>query len=286
MTTEGSPPPENFVRRIHDSVAASDNLAEASVRPPETTPRQICQMQRDVVRKLRLQPNSSVLEIGCGVALLGVPIVHSSARYVGVDFASQAVDRANRRFASARLEARAEARCMDVLASPAAFRELGTFDRVLMYAVFHYARDEMEPKTFLKRAGDALTPGGRALIGSIPLKDLRATLPHFDTAQRSLGRRLLEVTFWTIRPERAALEPTRRWKLRWMLESVVSSRLASPVGAFAPAHLPANYTLSLTTELIEGWLAAMSDEIGYHWEMPAPGGPNAVGRADLVLTKV
>jgi SAM-dependent methyltransferase len=286
LTVHGSPPPDDLVREIHESVAASDNLAEASVRPPETTRRQIRLMQRDVVRKLQLEPDTSVLEIGCGVALLGVPVALSSARYVGVDFAPEAVVRANQRFAGARVEMRAKAQCMDVLVSAASFRRLGTFDRVLMYAVMHYARDEAEARTFLKRASDALNPGGRALIGNIPLEDVKATFPRPAATKVPHAKRLLDVAMWTVRPERSAVRQTRVWKMRWVLESSVRSRLGSRSGGtFDPVELPPNYTLPLSAQMIDQWLAAMPNELDHHWEVPSPGVPLAAGRADLVMTR-
>jgi hypothetical protein len=38
---------DNLVRDVHDAVAGSDSLVEASVRPPRTTPRELRAMGHD-----------------------------------------------------------------------------------------------------------------------------------------------------------------------------------------------------------------------------------------------
>ena len=185
---------DNLVRDVHDAVAGASNLAEASVRPPGTTDRELAAMERDVLAKLKLQPAMSVLEIGCGIGLLGVPIAGRVTRYVGVDFAPRAVEVANQRLREAsKLAERALVRTLDLLsADDGEIESLGRHDRVLMYGVFHYARSEDEALQFLRSTLDLLAPGGRALIGNIPLEeDLRtAWTPAPRSAQGVLGARV------------------------------------------------------------------------------------------------
>ena len=164
---------ENLVRDVHDALARSDSVVQASARPSATTPRELRAMERDVLRKLRLGAGTGVVEIGCGIALLGVPVARRAARYVGLDFAPQAVETARERLRTAGLEERSRVLCMDVFSvGGAELDALGRFERVLMYAVFHYARTESEAVCLLQRAFDLLAPGGQALIGNVPLSDL------------------------------------------------------------------------------------------------------------------
>jgi SAM-dependent methyltransferase len=275
---------DNLVRDVHDAVAGSRSPAEASVRPPGTTPRQLVAMQRDVLRKLRLRRGTSVAEIGCGVALLGVPVARRAGRYVGLDFAPRAVQVANDRLRSAGRHHSAHVVCIDVLtAGREELQELGSFDRVLMYAVFHYARTEQEAMLFLQRTVDLLAPGGRALIGNVPLDDLGADWEAPDTVPQALIARLVALVRWVLHPGTGAVPLTRRWKARNVFET--SLKGCSSGQRFAAARLPANYTLLLTTPAVERWLATVDGDFVHHWELPAPGVPLARGRADLIIVR-
>jgi SAM-dependent methyltransferase len=277
---------ENLVRDVHDAVAASASPAEASVRPPGTTPRELQAMRRDVLGKLRLdEPGISVAEIGCGVGLLGVPVAQRAGRYVGLDFAPQAVRVANERLQAAALGDRARALCLDVLSSGEGLDELGRFDRVLMYAVLHYARDEREAALFLQRAFDLLAPGGRALIGNVPLDDLRADWRASERVPRGVPARLLAVGRWVATPGVAPVPLTRRWKARRVIEATIKRSSGSSGDLFAPARLPAGYTLTLRTGDVERWLAALDGDLTYRWQLPSPGVPLAPARADLIVLR-
>jgi SAM-dependent methyltransferase len=275
---------DNPVRDVHDAVADSHSPAQASVRPPGTTSRQLAAMKRDVVRKLALRREMSVVEIGCGVALLGVPVARRAARYVGLDFAPRAVEVAADRLRGVGRGDRARALCIDVLmAGRTELQALGSFDRVLMYAVFHYARTEQEAVLFLQRTLDLLAPGGRALIGNVPLDDLQVDWTPPDVAPQGLIARVMTVLCWLIRPGAGAVPLTRSWKARRIVETTI--RIRSSGEQFAPARLPPNYTLSLTTAAIERWLATLEGDFVHHWELPAPGVPLAAGRADLIIVR-
>lgn len=275
---------ENLVRDVHDAVADSDSAVEASVRPPGTTPREMQAMRRDVLAKLRLHSGASVAEIGCGVGLLGVPIARAAARYVGLDFAPRAVRVANERLAAHAVADRASALCIDVLSARAdELGALGRFDRVLVYAVFHYARSEREATRFLRVVTDLLAPGGRALIGNIPLEDLKVDWAAPDPTPHGLIARLAAVARWVMTPGAARVPLTRRWKARRALEAMLKRR--SQAERFVPARLPASYTLTLTTAALERWLTTLEVNFTYHWELPAPGVPLAAGRADLIIER-
>jgi SAM-dependent methyltransferase len=275
---------DNLVREIHDAVARSSSPVEASVRPPATTPRELRAMQRDVLRKLRLSAGASVAEIGCGVGVLGVPIAQSSARYIGLDFAPRAVDVANERLRAAGVGERAHALCLDVLSvSRQALRELGCFDRVLVYAVLHYARSEREAVRFLQSTVDLLAPGGRALVGNVPLEDLQIDWVSSESAPRAPAQRLLETTRWLSSAGAGAVPLTRRWKVRRVIATALHIRRGAE--SFSLPRLPSNYVVPLTTTAVERWLGTLEGSFAYHWELPAPGVPLAHGRADLIVVR-
>jgi SAM-dependent methyltransferase len=275
---------DNLVRDVHDAAASSDNPVEASVRPPATTPREMLAMERDVLRKLRLHPELSVAEIGCGIGLLGVPIAERTARYVGLDFAPQAVQAANERLRAAGAGNRASAICVDILdVDGKELQLLGHFDRVLVYSVLHYARTESEAVRFLQCTIDLLAPRGRALIGNVPLDDLQADWTASEPAPQGLVARLLAAARWAARSGTAPVPLTRRWKVRRAVETMLKRR--SPAGRFAPARLPSSYTISLTTATVDRWLSGFESDFIHHWQLPAPGVPLAPGRADLIIIR-
>ncbi len=276
---------ENLVRDVHDAVARSDSVVEASARPPATSPRELRAMERDVLRKLQLGARTGVVEIGCGIALLGVPVARRAARYVGLDFAPQAVETARERLRAAGLEDRSRVLCMDVLSAAGdELDSLGRFERVLMYAAFHYARSESEAVCLLQRAFDLLAPAGRALIGNVPLGDLHGDWTAPEPAPRGPLARLTAAVRWVMTPGTTAVPLTRRWKARRTLEVLLKRR--SPAQSFVLPPLPPGYTLSLTTAAVERWLASVDGEFVHHWELPAPGVPLAVGRADLIIERL
>jgi SAM-dependent methyltransferase len=275
-----------LLRDIHDVVAGSGNPAEASLRPPGTTRRELRAMQRDVLRKLRLGRGISVAEIGCGVGLLGVPVAERAGRYLGLDFAPQAVRVAGERLRAAGADGRADVICLDVLSvQDEQLRELGRFDRVLVYAVVQCVRSEQEGMRFLRCALDLLAPGGMALIGSLPLADLHVDWTPPDPLPRGLRERVLAAGRWILTPGTAPVPLTRRWKARRAVEQIIKMRVQSPIGDFTPLLLPEHYTIALSTATVERWLSRLQGDFTYRWRLPAPGVPLAAGRADLILHK-
>jgi SAM-dependent methyltransferase len=277
---------EDPVREIHDAVARSPDHVQASVRPPGTTPRQLRAMTREVLRKLEVGPRTSVLEIGCGIGVLGLPVARTAASYVGLDFAPRAVEVFQARLTQAGLSGRARALCLDVLtASDAELRALGRYDRVLMYAVVHYARSDAEAHRFLEHTVALLAPGGRALIGNVPLEDLDVDWAPDVPASRTVPGRVVSWVRWAMAPPaRSPVQLTRRWKMRRGLELALSSGRPD-TARFTPAQLPPSYTVALTVSGIERSLADLGVTLRHRWSPPGPGVPLAAGRADLIIER-
>jgi SAM-dependent methyltransferase len=274
----------NLVRVLHNAVARSDPAA-ASTRPVGTTDRALRRLIRDVLRKLDPPADGSVLEVGCGTGILSVPIARRVRRFVGIDFAEEAIAVLGERLHREGLSHRCELQVLDMLAAPERER-LATFDRVLMYAVLHYSRSEEEGIGFLRAALGRLRPGGVALIGNLPLEELeRDVRDSWLRPGVSRGMRLWLALRWILR----RTDPIRRrapWKLAAVVDYVVR-RAVAPMrrGGSAPASLPPGYVIGLSRRRIEEWIAALPYRVTYDWSAPAVGVPLHLMRADLRITR-
>lgn len=94
---------------------------------------------------------------------------------------------------------------------------------------------------------------------------------------------LMTTALWTLSAGKAPVPLTRRWKARYVAESVTKRRSQLP--EFVSPQLPPNYTLPLTTLALERWLAAFRGDLRHEWVLPAPGAPLAASRADLILVR-
>ena len=238
----------NPVRDLHDAVAGSGDPVVESTRPATTTALEIRRMVADVLGKL--QPEGmTVLELGCGTGVLGVPVARVARAYTGIDISPRALA-----VLSDRLPA-ATVRCADAMVED--IGDLGTFDRVLVYATLHYVRTPQDGERLVRNAVTALAPGGRALFGNLPIPD--AELPH-SQLQRTLGRG------WT--GARRLVRPFRRGPVR-------------P----DPVSMPADYCLPLSRGLVEGWLRAAIPGLSWRWTVPGLGVPLQRTRADLLVER-
>jgi len=114
---------------------------------------------RDIAQKLELRPEDDLLEIGCNIGNLLVPLSFLVERVVGVDHPS-CLEALQKRFHGE-----------NVRLLPGNFLEMkvdGLFDKVLSYSVLHYLSDRHEVLDFIAKALKLLAPGGRALFGDIP----------------------------------------------------------------------------------------------------------------------
>ena len=116
----------------------------------------------DIEPKLALEPEHSLLEIGCGPGNLLIPLAARVARAEGVDHPE--------------VGARARERCRDerIRFHDGFFPDVtieGRFDRVLVYGVIHVLPDWPTLQRFVDAAAGLLAPGGRLLIGDVPNAD-------------------------------------------------------------------------------------------------------------------
>ena len=112
----------------------------------------------DILHKLALAPEDRLLDIGCNIGNLLIPLSFFVGHATGIDHPS-CIDRLRRRLPDDSPE---------LIAGN--FLEItikGKFDKILCYSVLHYlAAAALFP--FLDKAMSLLAPGGRALLGDIP----------------------------------------------------------------------------------------------------------------------
>jgi 2-polyprenyl-3-methyl-5-hydroxy-6-metoxy-1,4-benzoquinol methylase len=248
-------------------------------------------MARDALRKLGVDRTLTVLEIGCGVGVVGLPLARSARRYVGIDIAETALSVFRSRLSGAGLDARATLQSLDfVAATSTTVASLGQFDRVIAYAVLHYVANEKEGRMFMERALAALRPGGRVLLGNLPLAELQKEPESATGPSRGRVGRVAVAFVGALRPGRAnavGVVLTRRARLTTLLltHSLLLLRPVIPGARAAPRSLPSGTTLDLSRNMIEKWL--VHARIDVHWEWLAPGlaTPLATGRADLLIMR-
>lgn len=271
--------PDNPVRALHNAVARAPTDIEASTRPASTDPADLARMVDDVMHKLDVEPGSEVVEIGCGTGILGLPIARAAKRYVGVDFAHDALAVLRERLVAVGVGDKATLVELDVLrATDEELGALGTFDRLLVYATFHYVTDEAEARRFLARIASLLAPGGRALVGNLPLTELATAVAPLGRG--SIVARSLATARWVADPRGQV------GGLGWRIMAIsqhVRRRHRAATDAAAPAVV--EHRLVLSRSDLDRWVDELDEPIARQWLAPAVGTPMHLARADLILTR-
>ena len=151
---------ENYGRRAKTSLNDTEVAGRYSVQ--EDAERLIVP---DVLRKLEIEGEHSLLEIGCGTGNLLIPLSFLVKSAIGIDH-PDVVERF-----------RARTQAQNIFFVEGNFLDLETqqrFDRILIYSVLHCLSDYKEVEIFVEKAMSLLEPGGRMLIGDIPNSDAKA----------------------------------------------------------------------------------------------------------------
>ena len=136
----------------------------------------------DIIRKLEIKANHTLLEIGCGAGNLLIPLSFIIREAHGIDH-PKVIDRLHRRFPTSELKLH-EGNFLDL-------KIVERFDRILVYSVLHCLSDHDEVRQFIDRAIELVVPGGCILFGDIPNTDKKARFlasesgRSFDNAWRS-----------------------------------------------------------------------------------------------------
>lgn len=114
----------------------------------------------DVISKLDLKGNDTLLDIGCGIGNLLIPLSFVCKQVTGIDHAS-CIERLKQRIKGLR----------NIECISGNFFDLSMdikVDKVLCYSVLHYLTDANEVLMFIDKVLKLLKPGGIALFGDIP----------------------------------------------------------------------------------------------------------------------
>jgi ubiquinone/menaquinone biosynthesis C-methylase UbiE len=113
----------------------------------------------DVIQKLNAKPGEIILEIGCGIGIIGRRLSEMGISYIGMDIIFELIKRANFKRSSLMSFFQGDAQKMP-------FSE-ASFDRVILYGVILYLPPEIFEQILLE-IKKILKPGGILLIGDVP----------------------------------------------------------------------------------------------------------------------
>ena len=133
----------------------------------------------DIIRKLALTPEDDLLEIGCGVGNLLLPLSFLVHTTTGVDHGELLK----------KMEARLPIDRSSITLVSGNFltaKVQGSYSKILIYSVIHYLRDEKELTKFMGKATKLLRPGGIMVIGDIPNVDKKARFLASEEGKRFL----------------------------------------------------------------------------------------------------
>lgn len=114
----------------------------------------------DIIKKLDLNPEDSVLEIGCGVGDLLIPVSFLVDEITGIDHES-CIERLRKRFCDNK----------NMRLIPGNFLDLSLkkrYNKILCYSVLQYLENKKEVIKFIDKAVNMLNPGGKVFFGDIP----------------------------------------------------------------------------------------------------------------------
>ncbi len=116
----------------------------------------------DLLHKLAIEPEDTLLEIGCGPGSLALPLSYLVTETSVVDHQD----------VLARLKSRGGAK--DIRLYPGDFADVTInqqFSKILLYSVLHYLPDFDSIAKFVRKAFDLLLPEGRMVLGDLPNED-------------------------------------------------------------------------------------------------------------------
>ncbi len=143
--------------------------------------REILAYAGELLHQAQVAPPASILELGCGMGNLAIPLAGAGFRVVGIDISATAIHVASQRSLGAR--SNVSFRVGNVI-SIEAYQDLGTFDCILDGLCWHCIVGQ-DRKTLLGLVRKVLKPGGSFLVITMCGNPRSSRLlAHFDLASR------------------------------------------------------------------------------------------------------
>jgi 2-polyprenyl-3-methyl-5-hydroxy-6-metoxy-1,4-benzoquinol methylase len=143
---------------LHEQIYAAKPTASGWNEP--AVDREILSYVEELLSHAQVVAPATLLEVGCGMGNLAMPLAHAGFRVTGIDIAATAIARAVQKAQIAGLDARF--RVGNVIL-PEAYRELPAFDCILDGLCWHCIIGQDRP-AFLRCVRNALKPGGCFLV--------------------------------------------------------------------------------------------------------------------------
>jgi cyclopropane fatty-acyl-phospholipid synthase-like methyltransferase len=143
----------DLARRIDDTIISSARYpfqAEA-----------IAKIAPDIASKLCLERHHRLLEIGFGSGVVLTPLANYVDEAIGIDQDAYVE----------RLHSSASDNISLVKGTWPRSKPHGTFDRIVIYSVLHYLKDQGSAIAFVDAATEVLRIGGAILVGDLPNED-------------------------------------------------------------------------------------------------------------------
>lgn len=119
----------------------------------------------DILKKLKINPKDSLLDIGCGTGNLSIPLSFFCSKLTAIDN-SKVINVLKERSIGIKNISYIKG---DFLSSNINDK----FDKILIYSIIHYLKDNLELFKFIDKAISLISNGGRLLLGDIPNVSLK-----------------------------------------------------------------------------------------------------------------
>lgn len=129
----------------------------------------------DLIQTLGLSSDDVVLEIGCGVGELLVPLSYFVKTITGIDHPG-CIKRLEERIVNVQNASSVKGNFLNVPI-------FNKFNKILCYSVLQYLQDEKEVFEFIDKALSLLRPKGRALFGDLPNASLKKRFLESETGK-------------------------------------------------------------------------------------------------------
>jgi len=151
-----------------EKVSDSDDLYSAVGRPDDDA--KLMEIVEDMVSKLDLCLEDQLIEVGCGTGVLLSQLNSKTGSAKGIDYSTEAIDRAVKAFPDI------EFRAGDAARLP---YENEIFDKAICYSVFHYFTDMEYAYSAIDELIRVTKAGGKILLGDLPSKAHYHLSPYY-----------------------------------------------------------------------------------------------------------